>query len=337
MAAGRKVINIGLVGMGRIGQVHMQHLLNGKSNAQLKAVSDPDVSTKPKFTQKIRYYEDYSDMLQSEDLNAVIICTPTPLHFDMIEEAFSYGLHVFCEKPLDQYLDKIKKAHQFSLKSKLCLQVGFNRRFDPNFKNIFDQVQKGAIGDVHILKITSRDPSPPSLAYLKSSGGIFMDMTIHDFDMARYLVGSEVTKVFAQGGVLVDEAFNEANDIDTAIIQLQFENGSLGVIDNSRQAIYGYDQRVEVFGSKGMLQANNNSPFNTIFHRAEGSQNPKPYDFFMDRYKDSFRYEIDAFINSILNSTLPEVTASDAYKATALAIAAKESLLTNRPVTIRPI
>lgn len=337
MATGNKKLKVGLAGLGRIGQVHMDNLLSGIQNVQLKSVCDPNISKKSKSAQQFRFYEDYSDMLQNEDLDAVIICTPTPLHFDMIEEAFSYGLHVFCEKPLDQYLDKIKKVHQFSIKSKLCLQVGFNRRFDPNFKNLFEQAKKGIIGDIHILKITSRDPLPPSLAYLKSSGGMFLDMSIHDFDMARYLTGSNVTKVYAQGAVLIDSSFNEAEDIDTAIIQLQFENGSLGVIDNSRKAVYGYDQRVELFGTKGMLQAHNNAPVNTTYYGAEGSQNSKPYNFFMDRYKSSFRYEIEGFISSIMNNAPSPVTALDAYKATAVAIAAKESLETNRPVSISTI
>ncbi len=326
-------INVAVAGIGRIGSVHTQNLLNHIPNAALKAICDGDVKRTAVYQNYgINSYSDFSAMLNTESLDAVIICTPTPLHFDMIEESFSHGLHVFCEKPLDKDLKNIKRLHQFSLKSKLKLQVGFNRRFDSNFSHIHLQVKEQHIGDPHILKITSRDPSPPSLQYLKSSGGMFMDMTIHDFDMARYIVGSEVSRVYATADVLIDPIFHQAEDIDTAIIVLDFDNGAKAVIDNSRQAIYGYDQRLEILGSEGMLKADNKFPHNTHFFNKSGTTSPRPYDFFMERYADSFKNEMTEFVNSIITDNEVMVSGLDAYNATALAIGAQESLLLSKPV-----
>lgn len=329
------MVRIGIVGIGRIGSIHLQHLLHGNPKAHVVAVSDIEVQKKTKgLNPSFKTYHDFSDMLKNEQLQAVVICTPTPLHFDMIEEAFSFGIHVFCEKPLDLEPKNILKLHLFAKKSSLLLQIGFNRRFDHNFMNLHKTVREGLIGDPHILKITSRDPSPPSLAYLKSSGGLFMDMMIHDFDMARYLIDSDIVEVYAQGSVLISDVFNEADDIDTAIVQLKFANGTLGVIDNSRQAVYGYDQRIEVFGSKGMTQVDNLSPNRTVVHNKAGQKSPRPYQFFIDRYADSFRHEIDHFIDQIIEHKPVIVNAYDAYRATRVAIAAKESYHKSKPVAI---
>ena len=337
MVAGKKKIRIAIAGLGRIGMVHLNHLLY-MPQAALVSVCDPLIHKKKSLVKEgIVQYSDYSEMLKNEQLQAIVICTPTPLHFDMIEEAFSYGIHVFCEKPLDPDLQNIKSLHQFAQKSKLNIQVGFNRRFDKNFSSAQKTIVAGDIGDVHLLKITSRDPAPPSLAYLKSSGGLFMDMSIHDFDMARFLMGSEVTEVYATGSVMIDNVFLKVHDIDTAIIQLRFKNGAIGVIDNSRQAVYGYDQRAEVLGSKGMVQVQNPLPDCHIVADNSGSHQSRLYQFFMDRYADSFRVELELFINSILDGHSTPVDAHDAYMATAIAIAAKESLFQKRPVSIEQI
>lgn len=326
-------IKLAVVGLGRIGKVHLQNLLTSITGAEVRAICDGDVKRTSVYQNTaIKAYSDYSTMLRSEALDAIIICTPTPLHFDMIEEAFSLGLHIFCEKPLDKDLSNIKKLHQFSTKSKLKLQVGFNRRFDSNFRHIHLQVKDKLIGDPHILKITSRDPAPPSLQYLKSSGGMFMDMTIHDFDMARYIVGSEVKEVFAKADVLIDPMFHEAEDIDTAVIMLDFENGAKAVIDNSRKAVYGYDQRLEIFGSKGMLMADNKHLHNTQHFNESGATSPRPYDFFMDRYADSFKNELQQFIDALLENKDTIVDGKDAFNATAIALAAYESIKLNKPV-----
>lgn len=335
MAAGKKQINVGVAGIGRIGKVHLENLMHGRiAHAQLKAICDPEIKKKGHNYKNLRVYEDYTDMLQTEKLDAVIICSPTPLHFDMIEKAFSFGLHVFCEKPLDPDLKNIAQLFQFSSKSKLCLQVGFNRRFDPTFINLHKQRSSQSIGDIHLIKITSRDPAPPPLSYLKSSGGMFMDMSIHDFDMARHLIGSEVTEVFAQGGIYCESYFAEADDIDTAVIQLKFENGALGIIDNSRNAVYGYDQRIELLGAEGMLQAHNVCPIQTTLHTDQGRWHRPPYHFFMDRYIDSYRLEIESFVHTVIEKKTPMVTAYDAYQATAIAVAANNSLNSRKVISV---
>lgn len=335
MADGKSVVRLGLVGIGRIGKIHLQHLVNGNPQVHLVAVCDTHAQKKTKgLNPNIKTYHDYSDMLKNEQISAVVICTPTPFHFDMIAEAFSYGIHVFCEKPLDPEPKNILKLHHFAQKSSLLLQIGFNRRFDHNFQTLKETIQEGDIGDPHIIKITSRDPAPPPLEYLKSSGGLFMDMMIHDFDMARYLIDSNIVEVYAQGSVLIDEVFNQADDIDTAIVQLKFENGTMGVIDNSRQAVYGYDQRIEVFGSKGMTQVDNLSPNHTSIHNNSGQQAKRPYQFFIDRYADSFRQEIDHFVDHINQEQPILVNAYDAYRATQVAIAAQESYKKRKPITI---
>ncbi len=219
----------------------------------------------------------------------------------------------------------------------LNLQIGFNRRFDPNFRKVREMINDGKIGDPHILRITSRDPSPPPIEYVEVSGGIFLDMTIHDFDMARYLLGSEVTEIFVAGGVMVDPAIGEAGDIDTAIITLHFENGAIGTIDNSRKAVYGYDQRVEVFGSGGMVSADNNMPNSHTYCNADGVSSSKPLYFFLERYTKSFVEEIIQFVASIQNDVLPPVTGMDGRVPVTLGIAAKKSWDEKRPVKLSEI
>ena len=212
--------------------------------------------------------------------------------------------------------------------------VGFNRRFDPNFLEVYRKITAGAIGDPHLLRITSRDPAPPPIDYVKVSGGMFLDMTIHDFDMARYLVGSEITGVYAAGGVLVDPKIGEAGDIDTALITLHFANGAIGAIDNSRKAVYGYDQRVEVFGSKGLISAENNTPTRTQISNTEGTHSPLPLHFFMDRYIDSYVEEMRQFIASIVENTPPPVTGIDGRHPVAVGLAAQRSLKEERLVSL---
>jgi len=215
--------------------------------------------------------------------------------------------------------------------------IGFNRRFDPNFLKVRQMVTDGKIGVPHILKITSRDPDPPSAEYAASSGGMFMDMTIHDFDMARYIVGSEVTEVYARASVLVDPAIGKAGDVDTAIITLTFANGAIGVIDNSRKAVYGYDQRVEIFGSKGMVSADNNYPENHRYFSSDGVHRSLPLNFFMDRYLEAYANEMKIFCEAVLDNIPIPVSGDDGIMSVAVAFAAKKSHLENRPVKISEI
>src|SRR5574338_954873 len=214
-------------------------------------------------------------------------------------------------------------------KAGVLFQVGFNRRFDPNFKKVREMVAEGKVGDLHILRITSRDPAPPPIEYVKVSGGIFFDMTIHDFDMARYLTGSEVEEIYVAGAVRVDPAIGEAGDVDTAVITLRFASGAIGTIDNSRKAVYGYDQRVEVFGSQGMVQAQNNTPDNDIYYAADGVHSAKPLYFFLERYMESFIAELKEFVRSIQEDTTPPVVGLDGRMPVLIGMAARKSYLEN--------
>ena len=279
----------------------------------------------------------YQDLINDPAIEALVICSPTDTHAQYVIEAARAGKAIFCEKPLDLSLTRVKEVLAIVEACGVPLMIGFNRRFDANFKKVQTMVAEGNIGDPHIVKITSRDPGPPPISYIKVSGGLFLDMTIHDFDMARFLVGAEVNEVFAKAGVLVDKAIGEAGDIDTAVITLYFENGAIGVIDNSRKAVYGYDQRVEVFGSKGMVNADNNFPDTHRYYHSEGITGPLPYNFFMDRYTQAYLNEMHAFVQAITNKTPLPVTGRDGLMSMAIALAAKKSVAENRPVAVKEI
>ena len=242
--------------------------------------------------------------------------------------------HIFCEKPIALNPEIIRNALAEVDKSGVKLQVGFNRRFDPNFSAVQQQVASGALGDPHSIRITSRDPAPPPAEYVASSGGMFLDMTIHDFDMARFLSGGEVTEVHAYGAVLVDPEIGKAGDIDTAVISLKFANGALGIIENSRKAVYGYDQRVEVFGAKGTAMADNNTPTSMIVLNESGTIRDKPLYFFLERYKTAFVAEMQAFVDAIREDKTTLVSGKDGLVPVLIAMAAKESLKTGKPVQV---
>ena len=333
------MLKVGIIGYGRIGKVHFKNLLNRIQGAKVVAISGPNIL----FHQNLQEIDALKLSLSSDELindpevEAVIICSPTPSHHQYILKSLHANKHVFCEKPVDLNLEKIEEVESLLKTKNLRFQTGFNRRFDPSFKKVRAQLVDGRIGDPHILKITSRDPSPPPVEYIKSSGGMFMDMTIHDFDMARFIVGSEVKEVFAYGAALVDPIFEDEGDIDTAVITLRFENGCLAVIDNSRSAAYGYDQRLELFGSSGMSKVSNNFLDSEILYSESGLQSGKPMNFFMDRYEQSFFDEMNSFISSVREDRPTEVTINDALKATQIALAANLSLKENRPVHLNEI
>jgi myo-inositol 2-dehydrogenase/D-chiro-inositol 1-dehydrogenase len=255
----------------------------------------------------------------------------------MIEQAAAAGKHIFCEKPIALDLPKIDHALQAVDKADIKLQVGFNRRFDPSFKRVRDLVAKGELGAPHILRITSRDPAPPPISYVKVSGGIFLDMAIHDFDMARYLMGSEVEQVYAAGAVLVDPEIGKAGDIDTAVTTLYFANGALGVIDNSRKAVYGYDQRVEVFGSAGMALVTNKTPDNVVRSDAAGVHSALPLYFFVERYAEAYVVEMLEFVQCIRENKTPSVVGLDGRIPVVMGYAAKKSYEEHRPVRLSEI
>ena len=320
-------LRIGVIGAGRIGKLHSNNLANRVPNAQLVCISDVYEPAAKAQAERlgIAYTTDYHDILNDPTIDAVFICSSTDTHSPISIEAAKAGKHIFCEKPIDHDLDKIKAVLEEVKKAGVKYQVGFNRRFDRNFKHVHDVVKNGGIGDVQIVKVTSRDPEAPPISYVKVSGGIFVDMTIHDFDMVRYLSGSEVEEVSTFGACLVDPEIGKAGDVDTCIINLRFQNGALGVIDNSRQAVYGYDQRIEVFGSKGMISAENETPNNTTYYTADGVYREKPLWFFLERYNDAFIQEETEFVKACLEDVETPVGSFDGLQPVRIAIAAKKS------------
>lgn len=281
--------------------------------------------------------KDYKEVLADPEINAVLICSSTDTHSPISVEAIQAGKHVFCEKPIDHDVEKINEVIDALKKNPVKYQVGFNRRFDHNFEAVRDAVAAGKIGDTHIIKITSRDPEPPSADYVKVSGGMFLDMTIHDFDMVRFLAGCNATEVYVEAAVLVDPAIGEAGDVDTAVITLKMENGAIAVIDNSRQAVYGYDQRAEVFGSKGMVATGNDTASAAVISSVDGVTGEKPLHFFLERYMDAYAKEIKCFIEAIENDGETPLGVEDGLQPVLMGLAAKKSLEEHRPVKIAEI
>ncbi len=330
-----ELIRVGLIGTGRIGRLHGAHLAHQIPGARLTAVADVDIDSATAAAAPWgvdRVEADYHEVLERADIDAVAICAPTDTHPTIISEAAHAGKHIFCEKPIGANLDEIDPALAAVEKAGVHLMMGFNRRFDANFARIRKAVEDGVLGDVHLLHIISRDPEPPPIEYIRVSGGIFMDMTIHDFDMARFLTGSEVEEVYTAAAVRVDPAIGEAGDVDTAILTLKFADGTIGTIDNSRQAVYGYDQRVEVFGSDGAIAADNNFPNTACIAGKDGLRRDAPLHFFMDRYTQSYLDEMRVFIDCVQRGTTPPVTGADARAAFLIAQAARRSYEENRPV-----
>ncbi len=335
------MINIGIIGAGRIGKVHAESITYHVKDARVTAIADPYMNeatvTWAKGLGIQNIYSDYRDILKDGGIEAVLICSSTDTHADIAVEAIGANKHVFCEKPISQDLAKIKAVMEVLKDSGVKFQVGFNRRFDHNFEAVRKAVAEGKIGDVHIVKVTSRDPEAPPLEYVRVSGGMFLDMTIHDFDMVRFLTSSDVVEVYASGTALVNPAIKDAGDIDTAVITMKLANGALAVIDNSRRAEYGYDQRAEVFGSKGQVAVTNDSPSTAVLSTVNGVTGEKPLYFFLERYMASFSREISLFVQAIMNNTPVPVNINDGLQPVLIAKAAKKSLAENRPVLLSEI
>ena len=255
----------------------------------------------------------------------------------LIDEAANAGKHIFCEKPIDFDLARIDRALAAVTEAGVKLQIGFNRRFDANFVRVRQAIVEGEIGDLHLLHIISRDPAPPPAEYIQVSGGMFLDMTIHDFDMARFLTGSDVEEIYVKAGVRVDPVFEKLGDVDTAVTVLTFANGAIGTIDNSRQAVDGYDQRVEAFGSGGSIRSENEFPNVATLSDASGVRRDLPLNFFMDRYRESFVDEMQAFVDAILDGKDTPVVGSDGRATAVLGLAAKKSLDERRPARIEEV
>jgi myo-inositol 2-dehydrogenase/D-chiro-inositol 1-dehydrogenase len=336
----REKVGIGIIGAGRIGRVHAENLMYRIPEADLIAISDLYVDAAEKAASELGIpaaYQDHRRILDDERVDAVLVCSSTDTHARFIEEAAEAGKQIFCEKPIALDLGEIDRALAAVEQAGVKLQIGFNRRFDPNFRRVQEAVAAGEIGSPQILRITSRDPAPPPIDYVRVSGGMFLDMTIHDFDMARYLIGSEVERVYTAAGVLVDPAIGQAGDVDTALVTLHFANGVLGVIDNSRQAVYGYDQRVEVLGSAGCVTADNNYPNTAWVSDARSVRRDLPLNFFMERYTESYVAEIGAFVSCIVDDSPPPVSGYDGRAPVVMGYAAGKSLAEGRPVSLSEV
>lgn len=330
-------INIGIIGAGRIGKIHAQNLVSHIHKASVIAISDIDINSAQQCAQQYsipKAVKDYHEILADQEIDAIFICSPTNTHTKIITEAASAKKHIFCEKPIDFDLNKIDEALNAVEKAQVKLQLGFNRRFDPSFKNARENIINGKIGNPHMVRITSRDPEPPPHEYIKFSGGLFLDMAIHDFDMCRYLIREEISEIYATGGALIDPTIKELNDIDTAITTIKYKNGSFCTIDNSRKAVYGYDQRIEVFGSEGCIIVGNREPHTGSIYTMQNIYQGLPYHFFLDRYQESYLEEARSFLQAIINDTKPLATGYDGRIAVAIALAAKQSLQEQRPITL---
>ena len=329
--------NFGLLGAGRIGKVHAR-AVTSNPKARLVAVADAMAPAAAElaagYGAQVRSIEAIE---AAADIDAVIICTPTDTHAELIERFARAGKAIFCEKPIDLDVERVKACLKVVDAAGATLMVGFNRRFDPHFQAVRQAIDAGQIGTVEMVTIVSRDPGAPPLDYIKRSGGIFRDMTIHDLDMARFLLGEEIETVSAQASVLVDEAIGAAGDYDSASLMLFTASGKHATISNSRRASYGYDQRIEVHGSKGAVAAENQRPVSIELATEAGYTRPPLHDFFMTRYTEAYAREIAAFIDSVEAGTPAAPSGADGLIALALADAALKSVAEGRAVKVSEI
>jgi myo-inositol 2-dehydrogenase / D-chiro-inositol 1-dehydrogenase len=333
-------LNIGIIGAGRIGKVHAETLAFRLPEANPAAIADVNPQAARAVAERCgipRVVASAAEILADPAIDAVLICSSTGTHAGLIADAARAGKHIFCEKPVDHTLARIDQALEAVEKAGVKLQIGFNRRFDANFARVRAAVAGGEIGTPHLLHIISRDPAPPPASYVKVSGGMFLDMTIHDFDMARFLIGDEVEEIYTAAGVMVDPEIGAAGDVDTAVITLRFRNGAIGTIDNTRKAVYGYDQRVEVLGSAGSIATANCYPNQAVVSTAESVRRDLPLNFFMDRYTESFVNELRAFVGAVLEGSPTPVNGIDGRIPVVMALAARRSYDERRPVRLEEI
>jgi myo-inositol 2-dehydrogenase / D-chiro-inositol 1-dehydrogenase len=331
------VVRFGLLGAGRIGKVHAK-AVTGDANAKLVAVADAMAPAAQAIADQYGCeVRSIAAIMAASDIDAVVICTPTDTHADLIEAAVKAGKAVFCEKPIDLSLARVKTCLEVVRAHKGTLMVGFNRRFDPHFRAVRAEIDKGTIGVPEMVVITSRDPGAPPVEYIARSGGIFRDMTIHDFDMARFLLAEEISEVVATAAALVDPAIGVAGDFDSVQVLLKTASGRQAVISNSRRATYGYDQRIEVHGSLGAVSAENQRPVSIEVATAAGYTRPPLHDFFMTRYIEAYAAEIASFIAAIGGKGKAEPTGEDGLIALALADAALKSVAEGRVVKMAEV
>lgn len=329
------MLNLALLGAGRIGRVHGANIAR-HSRARLQVVVDVERAKAEALAKDFGadVGVDIEAALSDSEVQAVLICTSTDTHVEMIELAARHGKPIFCEKPIDLDLAKVDRCLDVVRGADVPLFIGFNRRFDAHFGALKRALNHGEIGKLEVLRITSRDPSPPPPEYVKVSGGIFRDMMIHDLDMARHLLDEEPVELYATGSCLVDPAIEAAGDVDTAVVVLRTASGVLCTIDNSRRASYGYDQRIEAFGEKGMLAVENPRPTTLVRSTDAAVATDKPPYFFLDRYADAYREELDHFIEIVEGRAAPSITGDDGRRALELADAASRSLAEGIPVKL---
>ncbi len=330
-------VKFGLLGAGRIGKVHAK-AITGDPGARLVAVADAMPEAAQAIADQYGCAVSTIDAIEADKtIDAVVICTPTTTHADLIERFARAGKAIFCEKPVDLSLARVQACLKVVDQTKAKLMVGFNRRFDPHFMAVRAAIDAGRIGAVEMVTITSRDPGAPPLSYIAQSGGIFRDMTIHDFDMARFLLGEEVETVMATAAVLVDPEIGKAGDYDSVSVILRTASGRQAVISNSRRATYGYDQRIEVHGSKGMAAAENQRPVSIEIADGNGYTRPPLHDFFMTRYTEAYAAEIAHFVAVVTKGAAPKPDGRDGMIALALADAALKSVAEGRAVKVAEV
>jgi myo-inositol 2-dehydrogenase/D-chiro-inositol 1-dehydrogenase len=330
-------LQVGIIGAGRIGKVHAETLAFRLPEARTLAIADVNREAAQAVAARCgipTVAESSGEILANPAVQAVLICSSTNTHADLIVQAAQAGKHIFCEKPIAHSLTQIDRALAAVEKAGVKLQIGFNRRFDANFARVRQAVVSGEVGTPRLMHIVSRDPAPPPVSYIRVSGGMFMDMTIHDFDMARFLIGDEVEEIYTAGAVMVDPEIGKAGDLDTALIVLRFKNGVIGTIDNSRQAAYGYDQRVEILGSAGSIATGNNYPNQAVVSTATEVRKDLPLNFFMDRYTESFATEVRAFVQAVREDKPTPVGGVDGRIAVVMGLAARKSYDERRPVRL---
>ena len=333
-------LRFGIIGAGRIGRVHAETLAFRLPQAEIAAIADVNREAAEALAAHCNIPQvaaSAAEIFADARIDAVLICSSTDTHAELIEQAAQAGKHIFCEKPVSLSLKKIDRSLAAVEAAGVKLQVGFNRRFDSNFVRVRQAVSSGEIGTPSLMHIISRDPAPPPFAYLGPSGGIFLDMMIHDFDMARFLMGDEVEEVYAAAGVMVDPAFSAADDFDTAVVVLHFRSGAIGTIDNSRKATFGYDQRVEILGSKGKIATENRYPNQVAISAADRVYSDPPLNFFMQRYTESFALELQAFTQAVLEGQPTPVTGADSRLPVVMALAARKSFDEHRPVRLEEV
>jgi myo-inositol 2-dehydrogenase/D-chiro-inositol 1-dehydrogenase len=328
---------VGVIGAGRIGRMHTENLVHAVPEARVKSVASPHLDHEWAMSLGVPVRSiDNAVVFDDPEIEAVVITAPSGFHAELIGRAADAGKHVFCEKPVAFEPEVIEGVLEAVERAGTKLQVGFNRRSDPSLLDLMEAVQSGAVGDIHTIRVTNRDPKVPPVDFVKRSGGLFFDFVIHDFDTVRYLSSSEITEVYAVGGVLVDPEIGAAGDIDTAVVTLKLASGALAVIDNSRQAVYGYDQRFEVFGSAGSVAVNNTTPSTRIVSTTRGVSGRTPHGGFVSRYREAFIAELRAFVGAVRGNNQVVAGGEDALAAVRAAVAASESFRQHRPVPLDP-